>query len=86
MTEKCSYCGETKLCRKESMEPLEVGNNTEWICNRLYTYNWICKECDKVQSIIRNEERLAQQKKQKQNQLNWRKERDKILKQHDKTN
>ena len=84
MTNECTYCGEIKPCRKECMEPLGLGYNLEWNHGRLETYNWICKECDKAQSIIRNEERLAKLEKQNQDQLNWRKERDKILKQHDK--
>ena len=74
MTAECSYCGEIKLCRKEFIE----GYIT------IKPYNWICKECDIARAIIRNEERLAAAKKEKQNQLNWRKERDKLLKQNDK--
>ena len=84
MPAECSYCGERKLCRKESMEPLGLGEILEWKYNRLESYNWICQDCDKAKAIIRNEERLNRLKKQKQHQVNWIKERDKILKQNDK--
>ena len=73
MPNECSYCGERKLCRKEYTE-----------LSLLNFFNWICKDCDKVRVIIRNEERIAELKKQRQRQANWIKVRDKILKQHGK--
>jgi len=84
MPAECSYCGERKLCRKEGMDPLGLGKNIEWVGVKLISYNWICEECDKANTIIRNEERLEKLKQQKQNQLNWIKERDKLLKRNDK--
>ena len=84
MPNECTYCGEYTLCREESMEPLGLGNCYRWNHNRLEAFNWVCKDCDKARAILRNEERLNELKKQKQNQLNWRKEKDKLLKRNGK--
>jgi hypothetical protein len=84
MPATCSYCGELKKCREESMEPLGIGHCFKWKSDRLESYNWVCQDCDKAKVIIRNEQKALEENKQKENQLNWKKERDKILKQHGK--
>jgi hypothetical protein len=68
----------------ENMEPLGIGKCLRWVPGGLESYNWICKDCNKAKAIIRNEERLKRLKQEKQQQANWIKKRDKILKQNDK--
>ena len=76
MPAECSTCGEYTLCRKNIV-----------YCDLAARYGydeWICQKCDNAKKII-NDERIKESKrKEKQNQLNWIKERDRILKQNDK--
>ena len=80
----CSHCGEYKLCRKQSMEPFGTGEHMEWNGLRLESYNWVCRECDHANAIIRENQKKAESIWKKNQQANWIKERDKILKQNDK--
>jgi ABC-type protease/lipase transport system fused ATPase/permease subunit len=80
MTAQCFYCGEVKPCREKDIGSFwdrGMGKSIEHI-----TFEYICRECDKAQAILRNQERLEAMKIKKINQANWRKERDKLLKQN----
>lgn len=78
MPAKCSRCGEYTSCRKK-MVYCDLTQRPEWSFNQ-----WICKKCDRAEAIIREEEKTKQRKKEKDEQAKWIKERNKILKQHEK--
>jgi len=84
MPNECLYCGEIKLCRMTNMNSI-LYSIMGFICTDPYiSHDWICKDCDEAKAIIRNRERLMELKKQKINQINWIKERDKLLKENRK--
>ena len=75
----CDYCGEFKPCRKEHTNTYGKGEHYEWKGYRLEEYNMVCKECDRANAIIRENQKKAEAIWKKKQQNNWIKKRDKIL-------
>jgi hypothetical protein len=80
MTARCHRCGEYTKCRK-ILVYCGLTCRPEWSFNE-----WICQKCDISEKIIMDEKLDRASKEEEQIRLNWRKERDKILKQHEKRN
>ena len=78
MPAKCNRCGEYTLCRK-ILKYCDLTFRPEWSFNE-----WICMKCDRAETIITNQRIDESKAKANQARLDWIKERDKILKQHEK--
>jgi hypothetical protein len=81
MTQICDTCGENKPCMKVDTSMGLRGLPKEW---HGVMYEWICKECQEAEEIIKRYSDIKEAEEKKQKQLNWIKERDKILKKYGK--